>query len=255
MMNACLTLFCLLLMPGCFAQPQFRPDTATDYQQRFYVNGKLKSYDLPVYIDSANRYYTPEEIAAYGMDTAKLLPARHKVGIDYYDEDWKKTDSAYAVFYQLGETVNGTNLGKSYSFDREGRLVQIIIRYPMIGGVRFRGLQRLFFREDGTLEKAAYQRFPEDDHKGLYINKTTYYPNGKIHTYRFTDELNNIYGSLDYDETGLCYYEVSIDSENNIKIRRENGGTVEIRELYDGPDRCILTFKNGTLVDEKMETW
>jgi hypothetical protein len=219
-------------------------DTTFDFNERFYQNGKLTVTNTILYIDSVNIYSIDQIQSNQKIDTTQLERVQHRLWIEYYNKKWKPSDNSNYTYYRLGEYDYGFTVGKIYYFDKKGGVIKTALRYPYLNDTIFEGVRKISYLK-GKVTWVEYQRFTEDSLKGMYVNLTSYYPNGKIKAYSLSDDFNHDHHSLKYNKSGLCKYELKLNNTDSYLIKRKRKGKKEIIETKENGNRIKIIKIDG----------
>jgi hypothetical protein len=230
----------LFSIPFCFlyGQEELKSiDTTFDFKERFYQNGKLTVTNTILYIDSVNTYTINQIQSNQKIDTTQLERVQHGLWIEYFNKKWNPSNSSNFYYYRLCEYQFGYTTGKIYYFNKKDDIIKTALRYPKMNDTIFEGVRKITYQK-GKIIWIEYNRFIEDSLKGLYVNLTSYYQDGKIKSYSLLDDFNYDHHTLKYNKTGLCKYELKLNKKDSFLIKRKRKGKKEI----------IETKENGNLI-------
>lgn len=230
-----LSLFIALLLlfashSTCWGQvPLSEVEINIDFQERFYENGKLLTKNSFVYTDSIYVYFE-EDLLELGKSPDEFEKRKHGKWIAFFDENWKplssKNDFSY---YSLTEYEVGIAKGNTFFFTNKDQLHHMTLRYPPYLNETFQGYRIIWFDKKEKVKAIQYERFVSDA-TVEYINRTTYFSNGKIESYTLRDSEKSNYHIIEYNKKGKITYELVANHTEQYKSKRKCFGRVEIRE-------------------------
>lgn len=177
-------------------------DTTIDYSARFYQNGKLITPNSLIELDSNNR-------KSYRAESDTLLAEMVKSGrwIEYFDRKKEPSNEKHYKYYRLCEYYYGVLIGKSYYFKKDGTLIQTIQAYPKLNDTIFNGTVTITY-DKGKIAWVEYKLFRETASNLIYLNITSFYPNGNKKYFSFLDEYHSKTYWSHYSKNGLSKLEI-----------------------------------------------
>lgn len=204
-------------------------DLRIDFPQRFYDRNQLITENTYVYTDSAYIYFE-QDLLNDGKDLSDYRKHKHGKWLEYFDKNWNSiTDKEEMAYYSLTEYYVGTAKGSAFFFDKKDRLHHATLRHPPYGENTFEGFRVIWFDQNEQVKTIQYERF-RDQLDLEYVNRTTYFSNGKIESYTLRDEEQSNYHIVEYDKEGKITYELIANNKEQSKVKYKRRGKVELRE-------------------------
>lgn|GEM_PF-4800382 len=214
----------------CWGQvPLSEIDININFQERFYEKEILLTKNSFVYTDSIY-VYSEENLLELGKSPNDFEKRKHGKWIEFFDKNWQHLESSNDYsYYSLTEYEVGITSGNSFFFDKNGKLHHMTMRYPPYKDEVFHGFRIIWFNPKEKVKSIQYERFTSAIDTE-YLNRTTYFANGKIETYTLRDAENSNYHIIEYNKKGKITYELVANNEEQYKSKRKCFGRVEMRE-------------------------
>lgn len=210
-------------------QPLSEVEIDIDYKQRFYENGKLLTKNGFVYVDSVY-VYLEEDLIEIGKPLTDIEKRKHGKWIEFFDKNWTSlTSKSDFSYYSLTEYQVGVAQGNSFFFDKNDKIHHITLRYPPYKNEVFQGFRIVWFNNKGKVKSIQYERFMHEASED-YLNRTTYFANGKIESFELHDSENSNYHIIEYNKKGKVTYELVANNKEQYKSKWKCFRRVEIRE-------------------------
>jgi len=254
MKNILTFIYAIVLLPLYSQHKLSEIDTALNFKSLYYFEGKLTTTNSLVYCNpESGGFYTKEFFASInqsGLDTSKMDLVKHGNWIEYFDkEEQMVTDENYKS-YCLSTYNKGYQQGKTYYFQKGGRIIKTIENYPIYKDTVFEGFREIGYKRN-KINYVTYERFDEDSSKGSYINISTYFSNGNLKEYVLNDDFNHKYEVMIFNPRGICTKELIVDHLYVLDVKRKRNGRKEIIETVENDKLYEIIKIDGIEIKRK----
>jgi hypothetical protein len=156
-------------------------------------------------------------------------------------------------FIKIIHLIDGYSVKNEYIIDKKKKLIAIVENYPAIlNDSIFNGFKLINFNGK-NIASVSLKKFSDDiQYKNKqYINHTTYYKNGTIKSFTFTDEINFEYENLKYDVNGFRYFTEFLNKNEYYKVERKKKGKILFIEKKEKNEYHKIKMINGKEVYRK----